>query len=176
MNKMLLTTTSTGLAANIGKNGRTLTKLAGVALLVLSFNGYAGTDLSSMIPNDYKAMGTSLYQQIGGADTVSKLSGNLVKSSVKDPRLAGLLGNVDPEKAGDTVASQMCSILGGGCKAPYSSKQVSAAANKLTPEQKTAVSDNFSKSLNAVTSNPALREAVTKSLGPKIGGIIGALL
>jgi hypothetical protein len=53
---------------------------------------------------------------------------------------------------------------------------MSAAASRLTPEQKAAVSENFSSSLNSVTSNSALRESVTKSLGSKMGGILGAVL
>jgi len=107
---------------------------------------------------------------------MSKLAGNMMTSSMKDPRLAGLLGKVNPTAASPKVADQMCAALGGGCKAPFTDQQVAAAADRLTPEQKTAVSENFGSSLNSITSDPTLRSAVTKTLGSKMGGVLGALL
>jgi hypothetical protein len=95
---------------------------------------------------------------------------------MKDPRLAGLLGKVNPTAATPKVADQMCAALGGGCKAPFTDQQVAAGADRLTPEQKTAVSENFGSSLSSVTNNAVLREAVTKSLGSKMGGVLGALM
>jgi hypothetical protein len=95
---------------------------------------------------------------------------------MKDPRLSSLLGKVNPSVASPKVANQLCSALGGGCAAPFTDEQVAAAADKLSPDQKEAVADNFGSTLDSITSNPALREAVTQSLGPKIGGIVGALL
>ena len=117
----------------------------------------------------------SLYQQIGGTDSVTKLANNLVSSSMKDPRLSGVMGNVNSSTASSKVADQLCSALGGGCTAPYSDSQVQAAADRLTPDQKSAISDNFKSSLDAVTSNSAVRDAVTKSLGSKLSGILGAV-
>jgi len=149
-------------------NRRTFTSLASFAVLAIGLNGCSG--MGSM------GSAASLYQQIGGTDAVSKLAGNMLTSSMKDPRLAGLLGKVNPSAATPKVADQMCAALGGGCKAPFTDQQVAAAADRLTPEQKTAVSENFGSSLNSVTSNPALRDAVTKSLGSKMGGVLGALI
>jgi len=117
----------------------------------------------------------SLYDQLGGMDSVSKMANSVVSSSIKDPRLSSLLGSVNSATATPKVADQLCASLGGGCKAPYSDQQVAAAADRLTPEQKSAVSDNLSSSLGSITSNPMLRSAVTKALGPKMGGILGAL-
>ena len=51
--------------------------------------------------------------------------------------------------------------------------QLSSAANKLTPDQSKALSDNFSSTLNSMTSNPAVRETVTKALDSKLGGLGG---
>ena len=107
---------------------------------------------------------------------MSKLGSNLLSSAMKDPRLTSLLGQVNPAVAAPKVNNQLCSALGGGCSAPFSDDQLTAAANKLTPAQKTAVSENFASSLASVASNPAVREAVTTALGPKLGGIVGALL
>jgi hypothetical protein len=149
-------------------NRRTFGRLAGIAVLAVGLNGCAGTG----------SMGSaaSLYQQLGGMDSMSKLAGNMMTSSMKDPRLAGLLGKVNPTAASPKVADQMCAALGGGCKAPFTDQQVAAAADRLTPEQKTAVSENFGSSLNSITSDPTLRSAVTKTLGSKMGGVLGALL
>lgn len=68
------------------------------------------------------------------------------------------------------VSDQLCAILGGGCKAPLSDEQLSSAANKLAPDQKSALSDNFNSTLNSLASNPAVRESVTKAIGAKLGG------
>jgi hypothetical protein len=149
-------------------NRRTFTSLEGVAVLAIGPNGCSG--MGSM------GSTASLYQQLGGMDSMSKLAGNMVSSSMKDPRLAGLLGKVNPTAATPKVADQMCAALGGGCKAPLTDQQVAAGAARLTPEQKTAVSENFGSSLNSVTNNAVLREAVTKSLGSKMGGVLGALM
>ena len=118
----------------------------------------------------------SLFDQLGGMDTVTKLGGDLLSSSMKDPRLASLLGKVNPAVAGPKVSNQLCSALGGGCKAPFNDDQIAAAADKLTPDQKAAVSENFSSTLSSLASNPAVRDAVTKSLGSKLGGIVGAII
>ena len=49
-------------------------------------------------------------------------------------------------------------------------------AKELTPQQQAAVASSLTTALNAVASNPAVREAVSKALGPQISGIVGALL
>ena len=149
-------------------NRRISSRIAGVAVLAVGLGGCGGMDSVGSA--------SSLYQQLGGTDAMGKLAGNMVNSSMKDSRLAGLLGKVNPSVATPKVADQMCAAHGGGCKAPLTDRQVAAAADRLTPNQKAAVSQNFSSSLNSVTSNPALREAVTKSLGSKMGGVLGALV
>jgi hypothetical protein len=143
-------------------------KIAGVSAVVLALSGCGSTG-STM------GSASSLYQQLGGTDSVTKLANNLVSSSVKDPRLSGVMGNVNQTTASSKVADQLCAALGGGCSAPYTESQVQAAADKLTPDQKSAISDNFKSSLDSVTSNPAVRDAVTKSLGSKLSGILGAV-
>lgn len=119
---------------------------------------------------------SSLFSQLGGMDSVTKLGSSLLSNSMSDPRLSSLLGKVDPAVASPKVSNQLCSALGGGCTAPFTKDQISAAGDKLSNDQKSAISDNFSKSLAAVSSNPALRDAVTKSLGSQLGGIVGAVL
>ena len=118
----------------------------------------------------------SLFQMVGGMDTVKKLSGNLLQSSASDPRLAGLLGKVDTGALSPKLADQMCSMVGGGCKAPLTDQQIAAGATKLDASQTKALGDHFSSSLNTVTDNPLVKEALSKAIAPKLGGIIGALL
>jgi hypothetical protein len=59
-----------------------------------------------------------LFKQLGGMDKISQLAAEFVTSSLKDPRLAGLVGGADPILLTPKVADQICSMLGGGCKAP----------------------------------------------------------
>ena len=118
----------------------------------------------------------SLFQMAGGMDTVKKLAGQLLQSSASDPRLAALLGKANMGSLTPKLADQMCSILGGGCKAPLTDQQIAAGASKLDASQTKALGDNFSSSLAAVTDNPLVTEGLSKEIAPKLGGIIGALL
>src|SRR5262245_23309031 len=119
----------------------------------------------------------SVFDQLGGMNTVNQLASGFVNSSLKDPRLSGLIAgkSVDAAASSVKVSDQLCSILGGGCKAPLTDSQLSAAASKLSPGQASALSDNFTSTLNSVASNPAVRDAVTKAVGSKLGGLGGLL-
>ena len=118
----------------------------------------------------------NLFQMMGGMDTAKKLAGNLLQSSASDPRLAGLLGKADTGALTPKLADQMCSMLGGGCKAPLTDQQIAAGASKLDASQTKALGDNFSSSLTTVTDNPLVKEGLSKAIAPKLGGIIGALI
>lgn len=117
-----------------------------------------------------------LFQMMGGMPTVTQLASSLLRSSASDPRLAGLLGKADMGAVTPKLANQMCSMLGGGCKAPLSDEQIAAGASKLDESQTKALGDNFSSSLSTMTDNPLIKEGVGKALAPKLGGIIGALV
>ena len=118
----------------------------------------------------------SLFQMMGGMETVKKLASGLLQASKNDPRLAGVMGKMNVGAASPKLANQMCSMLGGGCKAPLTDKQISAGASKLDASQTQALGDNFSSVLGKVVSNPLVKEGVSKAIGPKLGGIVGALL
>jgi hemoglobin len=149
-------------------NRRTLARVAGLFTIAAVLGGCSSTSMMKAAP--------SLYEQLGGASAVSKMGGDLLASSMKDPRLSGLLGKVNPSTANAKVSDQLCAALGGGCKPAFTDEQVAAAADRLSPDQKKALSENFGSALNSATSNPGLRESITKSLGSKMGGIMGALL
>jgi truncated hemoglobin YjbI len=149
-------------------NRRTFARVAGLVTIAAVLGGCSSSSLMKAAP--------SLYEQLGGTNAVSKMGSDLLASSMKDPRLSGLLGKVDPSTANAKVSDQLCAALGGGCKPAFTDEQVTAAADRLDPDQKKALSENFGSALSSATSNPALREAVTKSLGSKMGGIMGALL
>ena len=118
----------------------------------------------------------NLFQLMGGTDTVTKLSSNLLQSAANDPRLAGALGKVDTSTVAPKLADQMCSMLGGGCKAPLSDQQIAAGSGKLDASQTKALGEHFGSALNAVTSNPLVKEGVSKAIAPKLGGIVGGLI
>ena len=118
----------------------------------------------------------NLFQMMGGMETVSKLASGLLQASAKDPRLAGVMGKMNVGAASPKLTDQMCSMLGGGCKAPLTDRQVTAGASKLNASQTKALGENFSSVLSNLVSNPLVKEGVTKLIGPKLGGIVGALL
>jgi hypothetical protein len=117
-----------------------------------------------------------LFQMMGGMDTVSKLAKELLQSSVGDPRLAAVMGKLDVGAVSPKLTDQMCSMLGGGCKAPLTEQQIAAGASKLDASQTKALGDNFSSALGKVASNPLAKEGVSQAIAPKLGGIVGALL
>ena len=145
-----------------------------IALIGLAFaTSLAGC--SSM--GSMGSMGSTAFDMLGGMDGVTKLAGGLVEAAMKDPRLSALTAG----KSGNTAAStakmsdQLCGMLGGGCKAPLTDSQLSAAASKLTPDQSKALSENFDSALSSVASNPAVRDTVTKALGSKVGSLGGLI-
>jgi hypothetical protein len=139
-----------------------------LALLVLSLGLAASSGMAQL--------GGSLLKQLGGSDMVGKLSNSFLQSAVKDPRLSGLLGKVDPSAVSPKLSDQMCSMLGGDCKAPLTDEQIAAGEKKLDANQKKALSDNFSSALGSAASNPLVKEGVNSVIGPKLGGIVGALI
>jgi len=120
----------------------------------------------------------SAYEKLGGSSNLTNIASGFVSSSLKDPRLHGLTAgrNIDSTAATSKVSNQLCSMLGGGCQAPLTDAQVSAAASKVSPDQSKAISDNFGSALNHVVSDPTVRDLVTKTVGSKLPGIVGGIL
>jgi hypothetical protein len=87
-----------------------------------------------------------------------------------------LLGKADTGALAPKLADQMCSMLGGKCKAPLTDQQIAAGAQKFDASQTEALGKNFSSALNTVTGNPLVMEGASKVIGPKLGGIVGALI
>ena len=117
-----------------------------------------------------------LMSQMGGTGSMSKLAGSFLQTSAADSRLSGLMDAGDVDAMQPKLSNQLCSMLGGGCKAPVSEDQIAKGAQKLTPTQAEAVNDNFSQSLGGMNFSSALQSAVKNAVAPKLPGIIGALL
>lgn len=148
--------------------GKQLTKWTSIVVLITGLNGCAA------IATLNTAM--SIYDMLGGSSVLNGLVNNLLTASMSDPRLSSMLSTINPNTATPQISNQLCSILGGGCIAPFTEQQVAAGAARLTPEQQSAVSDNLGNALNAVTSNTMVRNTVINSLGSQVSGILGALL
>jgi len=120
----------------------------------------------------------SAYHMLGGAKGVESLASNFLSSSLKDPSLSGLTKGktIDTAAATDKVSNQLCSELGGGCKAPFTDSQISSAASKLSADQSKSISNNFSSALSKLTSDPTIQELVTKTVGSKLPGILASVL
>lgn len=148
-------------------------RLGRTAAVILFATGIAAC--SSM--GSSMSTAASAFDQLGGMSSVNKLANGFVTSSLKDPRLSSLTTGrtVDTAATSAKVSDQLCAILGGGCKAPLTDAQLASAADKLSPAQKSALSENFSSTLNSLASNPAVRETVTKALGSKLSGLAGLL-
>ena len=117
-----------------------------------------------------------LMSQMGGMGSMSKLAGSFLQTSAADSRLSGLMDAGDVDAMQPKLSTQLCSMLGGGCKAPVSEDEIAKGAQKLTPAQSDAVKEDFGKSLGGMNFSSALQSAVTSAVAPKLPGIIGALL
>lgn len=148
--------------------GKQLAKWTSVVILITGLNGCAA------IAGLNAAM--SIYDMLGGSSVLSGLANTILTSSMSDPRLSGMLSTINPDTATPQITNQLCSLLGGNCIAPFTQQQVAEGSARLTPEQQSAISDNLGNALNAVTSNPMVRNAVVNSLGSQVSGILGALL
>jgi hypothetical protein len=122
------------------------------------------------------AGGASLFQQLGGMNTVTQLATVFLQSSGKDPQLSDLLQGADKSELTGQVANQLCAALGGGCQAPLTNEQISAGAKALSGAQNDAIANNLNTALATAVSSPALRGAASRVVGPQLGGILGALL
>jgi hypothetical protein len=120
----------------------------------------------------------NLFEKLGGSQSVSNMAGELVNSTIKDPRLAGLTSGKKVDTAASTskVSDQLCSMLGGGCAAPLTDQQVAHAGSRVTPDQTAAIESNLNSTLTKVASDPQVRELVSKAVGSKLPGVLSALL
>jgi hypothetical protein len=121
--------------------------------------------------------GSNLFSKIGGSN-VRNMAGDLVNNSIHDPRLAALTQgrNIDAAASSGKVSDQLCSMLGGGCRAPLSNTQVAEAAGRVTPEQSRAISEHFDSSLVHASNDPAVRDRIRQAVGDKIPGVLGGIL
>jgi hypothetical protein len=121
---------------------------------------------------------TNLFEKLGGSQSVTNMAGDLVNSTIKDPRLAGLTSGkkIDTATSTTNVSNQLCSMLGGGCAAPLTDQQVAHAGSRVTPDQTAAIESNLNQTLTKVSSDPEVRSLVAKAVGNKLPGVLGALL
>ncbi len=141
-----------------------LTRVLTVALLALIANGCSSTSALNMM------------DALGGTEGVTKLAGSVLQGAAANPQLGSLLSGKNLSSLTPMVSNQLCSMLGGGCQAPLTNEQITAGAAKLSTEQKSAASSVFTQALDAVKTSPAAQQAITKAVGPNIGGIIAAVL
>jgi hypothetical protein len=120
---------------------------------------------------------TNLFSTLGGHN-VKNMATDLVSKTIKDPRLASLTGGkpVDAAASSGKVENQLCSMLGGGCKAPLTDEQVADAASRVTPGQSHAINEHFNSSLSTATADPSVQNKIREALGNKIPGVLAGIL
>ena len=119
-----------------------------------------------------------LLDRLGGKASLATIASRFVHSSLNDPRLSGLTAGktIDESAMVGKVSDQLCALLGGGCQAPLTDSQLSAAASKVSADQSKAVWDNFESALNGVVADMSDRQLVTKAVGRKLPGMLAGLL
>ena len=118
----------------------------------------------------------SLFDQLGGMDQIKSLSSSFVNNLSSDSRTSNLVTNADKGALTSKLSNQMCALTGGGCAAPLTDSQIAEGAKKVDPATASAVNDSFSKAVSSLASSPLVKETLTKAVGPKLGGIVGALM
>ena len=118
----------------------------------------------------------SLFDQLGGMDQIKSLSSSFVNNLGSDSRTSKLVTSADKGTLTSKLSNQMCALTGGGCAAPLSDSQIAEGAKKVDPATASAVNGSFSKAVSSLSSSPLVKETLTKMVGPKLGGIVGALM
>jgi hypothetical protein len=93
-----------------------------------------------------------------------------------DTRTSKLMANTDKSTMTSKLSNQLCALTGGGCAAPLTDAQIAEGAKKVDPAATSAVNDSFSKAMSSLSSSSMVKDTMTKAIGPKLGGIVGALL
>lgn len=140
-----------------------------IAAIVLALSGcQTGGGLASG--------GSTLFQQLGGMNTVLQLASIFLQTSGQNSQLSSLFQGADQSALTQQVANQLCASLGGGCAAPLTREQISAGAQELTGAQSQAITNSLNSALSTTVTSPVLRETASQLISPQIGGILGALL
>lgn len=107
---------------------------------------------------------------------MSQIAEGALKSAASDPRLKSLFGGKDVTAMTSKFSDQLCSVLGGGCKAPLSAGQITAGARKLNETQTSAVGEVFSGAMSKSGVNSMTQGLVNQAIGPQLAGILGGLI
>jgi hemoglobin len=118
----------------------------------------------------------SLFDQLGGMDSVRSLSDAFVSNVASDNRTSNLVSGANMGSLKTKMSDQLCALSGGGCKAPLTGSQIAEAGKKVDAGTSRALNDSLSKALDTVKTAPGVREGVTKLVGPQLGGIVAGLL
>ena len=119
---------------------------------------------------------TSLFDQLGGIDSVRSLSDAFVSNVASDSRTGSMLSGQNMGSLKSKMTDQLCALSGGGCKAPLTSSQITDAGKKVDAKTSSALNDSFSKALDSIKASPVVKEGATKLMGPQLGGILAGLL
>ena len=117
-----------------------------------------------------------LLDQLGGSSALKSRTDSFVNNAASDPRSSKLLTGANLGSLKTKVSDQVCSVLGGDCKAPLTSAQVTEASKKVDAPTSAGLKDSLLKALDSVKANPAVKDSVSGLLGPQLGGIVAGLL
>ena len=118
----------------------------------------------------------SVFDQLGGMDQIRALSDSFVNNVASDSRTSSLVSGSNLSSMKSKLSDQLCAMAGGSCSAPLSSAQIADAGKKVGPSTSSALTDNFGRALDSIKANPVMKETVTKTMGPQLGGIVAGLL
>jgi hypothetical protein len=109
-------------------------------------------------------------------DQIRSLADSFVNNVAQDSRTSGMLSSTNLSSMKTRLSDQLCAMSGGKCSAPVSSAQISDASKKVSSSTSSALNDSFSRALDYIKANPVVKETVTQTLGPQLGGIVASLL
>ncbi len=119
---------------------------------------------------------TGLLDQLGGNAQLKAVSDAFVNNAANDPRTSKLLSGANLGALKTKVSDQFCATLGGSCTAPLTGAQITDAAKKVDAPTSSALTDSLTKALDSIKASPAVKEGVTRLMGPQLGGIVAGLL
>lgn len=109
---------------------------------------------------------TPLYQQLGGVDAISAVSGNVLDRVAADPRTRRTFGNVKMSFLKQSVSNYLCKVADGPCVYEGESMQKSHQALNITGSEFDVMVQVLREELDAAGVAPAAKNELLRRLAP----------
>ncbi len=115
----------------------------------------------------------TLYERLGGAPRVEALVGRLIDRSATDPRTLRSFDGIKLKALKESLAQQICSISGGGCRYEGETMARSHADLKIVASEFDAMVGMLREELDREGTDPAAKNELLRLLAPMKRDVVG---